>query len=66
MWWKCMRKRMSKNEYDRIKAQEEVIAATHKSPKLIKLAITHESISKRYNPNLYALFQERFGLLPCI
>jgi hypothetical protein len=34
------------NEYNRDKAQEAIIAAAHKNPRLIKLAITHESISK--------------------
>ncbi len=27
------------NKYDRVKAQEEIIAAAYKNPKLIKLAI---------------------------
>ena len=38
------------NEYNRAKAQGELIAAAQKNSKLIQLAIAHESISKVDNP----------------
>ena len=37
-------------EDDRVKDQEDFIAAAHKEPKLINLAIVHESISEGHNP----------------
>ena len=49
------------NEYDRVKAQEEIIAAAYKNPKLIKLAIAHESISKGHNPIYMRSSQSKSG-----